>query len=108
MAVHKLQRVQDDTGEPVNFTVTLDNQVLNLTGYTVDFIMKAPDATLINTGHTACTVTNAAAGQCTYAFQTGDLAQVGLYTCDLQTTSGAGVIVTEFAQYEITVRAQNG
>lgn len=108
MAVHKLQRVQNDTGEPINFTIILDNQPLNLLGYTVDFIMKAPDSSASNAGHTSCTITNSSAGQCIYTFQSGDLSRVGVYNCDLQTTSGTGVIVTEYTQYEITVRAQNG
>jgi len=106
--VHRLKRVQDDTGEPINFTVTLDNVVLDLTGYTVDFIMKSPTGVAINAGHTACTIDSATAGTCHYTFQTGDLAEVGVYTCDLQLTSGTGMIVTEYAQYEITVREQNG
>lgn len=107
MAVHKLQRVQNDTGEPVNFTVTLDGVVQNITGDTVDFIMKSPTGVAINAGHTSCALTAPTLGQCSYTFLTGDLAEVGLYTCDLQLTSGA-LIVTEYAQYEITVRAQNG
>jgi hypothetical protein len=111
---HKLTRVQNDTGEPINFTVVLDNVVFPLTnaGVVVDFIMKSPTAVASNAGHTACTITNAAAGQCTYTFQTGDLAEVGLYTCDLQVTDPTLApfpqIVTEYAQYEINVRAQNG
>ncbi len=81
---------------------------VDLTGYTVDFIMKAPDASAINAGHTACTIDSPTAGTCHYDFHAGDLAQTGLYTCDLQTTSSTGVIVTEYTQYEITVRAENG
>ncbi len=107
MATHKLNRVQGDTGEPINFTVTLDGSVQDLTGYTVDFIMKAPDGSAINAGHTTCTVDTAAAGTCHYTFITGDLAQEGLYTCDLQLTNGP-LVVTEYAQYQITVRQANG
>lgn len=114
MAVHKLTRVQDDTGEPINFTVTLDNQVLPLTnaGTVVDFIMKAPDGTTeINSGHTACVITNPSGGQCTYTFEVGDLAQVGVYTCDLRVTDPTLApfpkIVTEYEAYQITTRANN-
>ena len=107
MAVHKLVRVQGDTGEPINFTVTLDNQILNLTGYTCDFIMKSPTGLAANAGHTLCTIDAPSAGTCHYTFLANDLSEVGLYTCDLQLTSGA-LVVTEYAEYQITVRAQNG
>ena len=107
MAAHKLKRVQFDTGEPVNFTVTLDNLVLDLTNYTCDFIMKSPTGLVSNAGHTSCTIDSPTAGTCHYTFLSGDLAEVGTYTCDLQVTSGA-LVVTEYAEYTITVRAQNG
>lgn len=105
---HKLLRVQNDTGEPINFTVVLDNEIKDLTSCTVNFIMKSPTSVAINTGHTACTVVSATAGTCRYDFQSGDLSEVGLYTCDLQLTNSDSTVVTEYAQYEITVRAENG
>src|SRR5665213_620159 len=99
MAAHKLIRVQNDTGEPVNFTVTLDNLVLDLTSYTVDFIMKSPTGLAANAGHTLCTIDAPSAGTCHYTFLANDLSEVGTYTCDLQLTSGS-LVVTEYAEYQ--------
>jgi hypothetical protein len=105
---HKLFRVQNDTGEPINFTVLLDNAVKDLTGCSVDFIMKSPTGAAINSGHTACTLVSPTAGTCRYDFAVGDLAEVGTYTCDLQLTNSDGTIVTEYTEYDIVTRAENG
>lgn len=105
---HKLKRVQNDTGEPINFTILLDNVAQDIAGWTIDFIMKSPTGVASNAGHTACAIDNATAGTCHYDFQSGDLSEVGLYTCDLQTTDTNGQVVTEYTPYDITVRAENG
>lgn len=105
---HKLDRVQNDTGEPITFTAVLDSAIKDLTGCTVKFIMKSPTGVAINSGHTACTLVSPTAGTCRYDFVAGDLAEVGLYTCDLQLTNADSTVVTEFAVYDITVRAENG
>ena len=108
MAANKLKRVTNDTGEPINFTVTLDNAVKDLTGCSVDFFMKSPSGAAINAGHTDCTIVDATLGTCRYDFVAGDLAEEGLYTCDLQLTNSDSTIVTEYTEYDITVRAENG
>lgn len=105
---HKLFRVQNDTGEPINFTVLLDNEPVDLTNCSVNFIMKSPTGLAANVGHTSCTVISATAGTCQYSFSSGDLSEVGLYTCDLQLTDANGKIITEYTPYDITVREENG
>lgn len=100
--------VSGDTAPQFLFSVSRpDGTVPSLTSATVDFIMESPAGTLINTGHTACTMTSLTAGEGYYTFVTGDLAESGNYNCDLQITYASGKIETVPKKIVIYARPQS-
>jgi len=83
----------NDYGYNLAFTVYESDQetVYALTGYTVTLKVWAPgdEATLIVDAE--CTVTDAAAGTCTYLVQDGDFAAIATYYGELELAK-AGVV----------------
>lgn len=108
MSIRVLDYVQNDEDPPIDFKVKFGSRVKDLTGCTVDFIIKAPDNTISNTGHTQCDITDHEGGLCTYNFQSGDLAQVGEHFCDIQVTNIDTKPQTEYRTTKLNVRAENG
>lgn len=108
MSKRTIPMVQNDTGPSLELEIQNDDKsVRDLTGHTVKFIIKK-GGTVTNDGHTACTITDAAAGLATYDFQAGDIATPGSYLCDVEVTDASGKKQTEYKHTELLVRAEAG
>jgi hypothetical protein len=74
--------IQGDTLPPIRIKV-LDNiqDALDLTGHTVDFHFRKIDdlSTLLNSGHTSCTITDALNGMAQYDWTSGDTDLTGIH-----------------------------
>jgi hypothetical protein len=74
--------IQGDTLPPIRIQV-LDNiqDALDLTGYSLDFQFRKIDdlSTLLNIGHTSCTITNALQGYGQYDWTSGDTDLTGIH-----------------------------
>lgn len=82
-----IDMVQIDTSPDVTFNITRGGTIVDLDGCSVDFIIKNKSTNLkTNTGHTGCTITSPAAGECVYTWITGDLPTSSFYECDLRIT----------------------
>lgn len=114
--------VQDDLNPPVDFQISNDDAVIDpitgdvitpataydLTGCTVKFYMKHIDGTVVNSGHPACAIVDAATGQARYTFQTGDTAKPGKYLCDVEVIDAVSKSQREYTVTELHVREKNG
>lgn len=75
-----------DTAPSITFTITrLDGTIVNLTGATVRFKIQDPVTGILTNSNTTnlCTITNAAQGVCTYAWNNTDLPDPGTYSANL-------------------------
>jgi len=82
----------NDKGFNLSFTVyDADDDIYNLSGYTVTMKVWKPGVpgTLVVNG--ACNVTNASLGTCTYAVNAADFASIADYKMELELTK-SGVI----------------
>ena len=106
---HIVYMVQNDTGPPIDFELIYDDGTIpNLAGATVNFYIKRPDTGAVsNSGHTACSVTDAAKGKCRYTFVAGDIPIAGKFLCDVELIGADGKKQTEYNYTEIRVRAEN-
>lgn len=67
------------------------NDPHDITDWDVDFFFrKADDGTLINVGHTTCTIVNGPAGIAEYEWVLGDTAQAGIHFGAFQLTTPDG------------------
>jgi Rib/alpha/Esp surface antigen-like repeat protein len=107
----KIKMVKNDTKPDLIFTVLYaegDNEgtAFNLTNCTVNFyLLKTGDTTLKNTGHTACTVTDAVNGEGKYEWDSGDLDEVGTYRGEIEVTYPDATKQTVYDEINIHVRA---
>lgn len=86
-----IDMVQIDTSPDVTFNITRGGAIVDLDGCSVDFVIKNKSTNLkTNTGHTDCTITDAAGGECVYSWQTGDIPTESFYECDLRITFPSG------------------
>lgn len=81
-----------DTGIPVAATLSDENGVVNLTGYTVTVNMRKVGSTENTITGGACSIVSAPAGTVTYTFAAGDVDETGLYNLEFVATSGANII----------------
>lgn len=81
-----------DTAPTVNFTFSRPGQsTVDLTGATVNLYIQNPNTLQrTNTGHTTCTLTNAALGKCSYTWMDGDLPVQGVYDATLRIVYSTG------------------
>ena len=88
----------NDKGYVITFTLQdSTGAALNLAGYTVTFRMWMGDSTT-NKVSTACTVTNAAGGVCTWLIAAADTDTPGIYNAVLAlTASGVEEKIIPFA-----------
>lgn len=88
-SIHK-----DDTDPPIDDTLMdEDRNAKDLTGASVDFIMKDPTASSAKVS-AAATVVNASAGEVEYEWSSGDTDTTGWYKAEWEVTYGDGDIET--------------
>lgn len=106
--------VQGDNKPDLNFTIKdADGVAINITGCTINFYFrKKATVTVINSGHTACTITDAPNGKCKYVWDNHspvspvDLAGEGEHEGEVEITYAGGDIQTVPAILKIFVRGQ--
>lgn len=79
----------NDTAPAVTFNISREGVTgfVDLSGATVNLYIQNPlTKQRTNTGHSACTVTNATGGQCKYFWHTGDVPVEGIYNATLKIT----------------------
>lgn len=101
--------VQNDTGPALRFTL-LDaaGEAIAVSGLAVNFFLRRDDLDgPVNAGHTACIAFDPAAGRWDYAFEAGDLAELGTHWGDLEITYPSGVKETAYEAVRCLVRRNN-
>lgn len=89
-----ITRKENDTGPPIESTLTTDGVADDLTGADVVFTLwKESDGTLKVEEATA-TVVDASAGEVRYDLQSGDLDETGLFLFEWEVTFSDGTIQT--------------
>src|SRR5689334_18384533 len=104
----KLLVVEDNTAPPLRITLQRDGTAIDLTNSTVDLYLKRKGGAITNGGHTACTITNAAAGIVTYAPQAADFADYGTYEGEAKITYGDGTVERIYEDFKVRVRRKIG
>jgi hypothetical protein len=94
--------VQGDYGWDIVFAVRYNNDaIVDLTGATVKFKMKAVDASVLKVNGT-CTLTTPASGLCKYTLVAADLDTVGNYEAELEVTlTGPKVHTVKFGKVQV-------
>jgi hypothetical protein len=108
--------VQNDNKPDQEFVLTTeDGNAQNLTDTTVNFyFMNDNSREIVNDGHTEMTITNAAAGECTYVWDNHspddpvDLATPGGFTAEVEVTLSDGKIQTVYDTYKYHIRQELG
>jgi len=90
--------VTGDNKPDMEFTITNQQTgaAIPLTGHTVNFYLRkvAGDGSIVNTGHTACTHTDATNGVTKYEWADDDLDDDGDYEGEIEITYSSGKIQT--------------
>lgn len=96
------QVVQNDTAPRLNFTLTQDGSPINLSGAAVLFKFRKQGASA-NVFSRACTITDAANGECYYDWQANDLASVGAHRGEVEVTFSDGKVQTckDFIRFDV-------
>lgn len=100
--------VQNDDKPDLIFTVTDSaGSAVNLTSSSVDFhFRELGSSALKNTGHTTCTITDAANGICKYEWATGDLDTIGIFEGELQVTYPTTKVQTVYTKFDFEIREE--
>lgn len=104
-----LYYVQNDTAPAINITVKRkgSSSPVDLTGATTKFKISSDDADArTNDAHNTCSAVSLVNGQVKYTPQSGDFANTGSHTCDIEVTWGDGSVETEFNATKIIVREE--
>lgn len=104
MASKTINSVSGNTAPPLELTAQRNNVDINLTGCTVNLIMTL-NGVQTNTGHTGCTIVDAANGLVHYVRLTGDTPTPDTYLCDLKVTYGDGTFEILYDQLKVKCRA---
>lgn len=89
--------IRNDKGFDLEFTITdAEGKAVDLTDASANFIMCAQGATTLKID-ASCNITGAAAGECKYTVQDGDLDTVEAYDAELEITYTGGKVITATA-----------
>lgn len=99
-----LKSVESNTAPAFEITCERDDgTVIDLTGNTVTMKLYRR-GTQTNTGHEACTVTDATNGVVTWQPQSGDLPSSGTYKGDVKITYGDATVEVLYGQFLLKTR----
>jgi hypothetical protein len=102
--IQTINTVQGNTAPALGITAKRAGVVIDVTGATVDLII-ARGSTVVNTGHTACTLVTPISGLVSYTPGANDFISPGTYKADLRITyAGDGSVETLYDQLKIKVR----
>lgn len=82
----RINTVASNTAPPLTFTATRSGTAISLVSASnvkLYIVTALTGGTQTNTGHETVTITNAAAGECSYTRQAGDIPSAGTYYGDL-------------------------
>lgn len=97
---------QNDYGQDLEFTVVESDgtTAVDLTSSTIKFKMARHRST-VNKVNSACSITDASAGTCTYTVQSGDTDTAGVYKAELELTWSSPAKVLTANIESIRIRA---
>lgn len=102
-----LLNVEDNNAPNIALTLKRNGTVIDLTGASVDLIIKNADTNEItNAGHQACTVTDATGGIIAYVPAAGDVSAEGRYLAEVKITYSGGKIEILHERVVIVARAK--
>ena len=90
--------VQNDKGVVLNFNIKDENNLdVDLTGATIRLIWQND----IGKSTKTCEITDAPNGVCRYVIQSGDLATVGKYDCEIEVDFGTTMLTTNRFSFKV-------
>lgn len=104
----KIKFVEDNTAPTIQLTIKRESLPVNLTGASVDLIIKnSTSGEITNVGDQACTITDAADGVIEYDPNATDFPSAGTYVCDVEITYADATVEVVYEQLTVEVRAKN-
>lgn len=104
----KLLIVEENTAPDIVVTLQRDGVAIDLTtASTVDLSLSF-NGTIVNTGHTACSIDSPTTGGISYSPQTDDFANPGTYKAEAKITYGDGSIERIHESFNIQARTKIG
>lgn len=105
MAVRVIKVVEDNTAPTIDLTLEREGVAIDLTDADVDLIIS-DGSSITNTGHQACTVTDADTGEVSYQPEAGDFPTAGSYKGDIKITYADTTYEILYEQLKVKARAK--
>lgn len=99
----KLLTVKSNSAPSIIITLERSGSPINVTGCTVDLFINL-SGSVINTGHTGCTLTTPASGIVTYDLLAADTATAGLANCEARITYADTSVEIIYQKFQLNIR----